>query len=116
VIEYSWEVIEVAKRVVKLEESVARQRLADVPPEKQFWCCDGRVMRNLSELAAALKEINDETFAQHSNESKSDFSNWVREVIGDEKLAKDLKKSKSRSGAVKVVDSRIAWLNKRAGL
>ena len=105
-----------AKRIVKLEESVARQRLADVPPEKQFWCYDGHAMRNLSELAAALKEINDETFAYHSNESKSDFSNWVKDVLGDEKLARDLQKSKLRSEAVKVVDNRIAWLKERAGL
>jgi len=37
--------------------------------------------------------MNEETFGYHSNETKSDFSNWVKDVIGDEKLAADLKRA-----------------------
>jgi hypothetical protein len=53
----------------------------------------------------------DEAFAFHSNAEKSDFSNWVRDVIGDEKLARDLIKSPNQMQAAKCVTTRIAFLD-----
>ena len=70
-------------------------------------------MKNLPELEMALKEMSEETFRYHSSETKSDFSNWVRDVIGDEKLSRDLQKSTSRTQAVKKVADRIAWLQSK---
>jgi len=92
---------------------MAAGRLADVPQDKQFWCVHGRMLKNLAELEAALKEMSNDTFRYHSNETKSDFSNWVRDVIGDEKLARDLKKSANRLEAAKDVANRIAWLRSK---
>ena len=99
--------------MVKITKTVAGEWLADVPLEKRFWCSDGRVLKNLAELEAALKEMNEETFRYHSNEAKSDFSNWVRDVVGDEKLSGDLRKSTTRAQAAKSVASRIAWLRSK---
>ena len=31
--------------------------LADVPQEHVFWCCDGRILRNLRELCDALGAV-----------------------------------------------------------
>jgi hypothetical protein len=92
---------------------MAAEWLADVPLEKQFWCSDGRILKNLAELENTLGEMSEETFGYHSNEVKSDFSNWVRDVIGDEKLARDLLKSVTRAQAMKNVANRIAWLNSK---
>ncbi len=99
--------------MVRITKTVARQWLAEVPPDKTFWCADGRVLKSLPELEIALKEMSEETFRYHCNEAKSDFSNWVRDVIGDEKLARDLQKSTTLAQAMKSVTSRIAWLGSR---
>lgn len=99
--------------MVKITKAIAEERLADVPQEKRFWCSDGRALKNLSELEAVLKEMSEETFCYHSNEARSDFSNWVRDVIGDEKLSRDLQKSTTRAQAAKSVAGRIAWLKSK---
>jgi len=100
--------------MVKTTQSMARKRLEDVDQDKQFWYSDGRVLQNLSELAVALKEMSDETFCHHSSEAKSDFNNWVRDVIGDDKLSRDLQKSKTQAQAAKAVADRVIWLKSKA--
>lgn len=100
--------------MIKFTKTVAERMLGDVPPEKCFWCSDGGVLKNLAELEAALKEMAEETFRYHSNEAKSDFSNWVRDVIGDEKLSRDLRKSAAPAQAAKSVATRVAWLRGKA--
>ena len=99
--------------MAKITKEVAGRMLGEVPNGEQFYCTDGRVAKSLSELEVALKEMNEETFSYHSSEAKSDFSNWVRDVIGDEKLSRDLQKSTSRAQAVKKVADRIAWLRNK---
>lgn len=102
--------------MVTITKAIAKERLSDVPEEKQFWCHDGRYLKNLEELETALGQMTDDTFSYHTNESKTDFSNWVRDVIGDEKLAKDLLKSATPVQAAKSVAARIKWLKTRAGI
>jgi len=99
--------------MVKITKTVAQEMLGDVPQEKQFWCQDGRVVKNVRELEAALREMTEETFRHHSNEAKNDFSNWVRDVIGDEKLSRDLRKSTTRAQAAKCVAARISFLDSK---
>ena len=57
--------------------------------------------------------MSDETFAYHSNEEKHDFSNWLKDVVEDEKLAEDLEDSTSRKKAAKLVNERVALLNSK---
>ena len=100
--------------MAKITKTIARAWLADVAQEKRFHCSDGRVLQNLAELEAALKQMSDETFRYHSNETKTDFSNWIRDVIGDDQLPQDLQKSKTRLQAAKAVADRIAWLKNKS--
>ena len=78
--------------MVGVTKSVAVQRLGDVAGDKQFWCQNGQVFKNLSDMERAFGRMGNDTFRYHASETKNDFSNWVRDVIGDEKLARDLKK------------------------
>lgn len=94
-------------KIIRNTKAIARARLADVAQEKQFWCADGRVLKNLPELKTALEQMSEQTFRYHSNETKSDFSNWVRDVIGDDKLSRDLQKSQTRAQAAKAVADRV---------
>ncbi len=91
----------------------AQKFLPKVPEEYVFRCQDGRVLRDMNELAEALSTMADETFAYHANEAKNDFSNWVRDVIGDEELSLDLQNCNSLTEAAKIVASRITWLKNR---
>ncbi len=100
--------------MAEITKSMAQKLLGDVPVDKPFWSQDGRTLKNLQELAAALKEMSDETFRYHLNEAKNDFSNWVRDVVGDEKLAGDLWNSFTRTQAALIVADRIAYLKRRA--
>jgi len=97
-------------RIIRITRLDAEERLGDVPEDKRFWCHDGKVLKNLAELEAALESMSEDTFRYHSNETKNDFSNWAKEVIGDEKLSRDLLKSTTQAQAAKSVASRIAWL------
>jgi hypothetical protein len=73
--------------------------LAKVPVEYAFLCHDGKVFTN-------LVVMSDETFGYHSNPEKNDFSNWVRDVIKDKKLARDFQKSASPDQAAKKCGSK----------
>ena len=89
----------------------AERLLGDVPQEKAFWCCDDCILRNMKELGEALANMTDETFAYHSNAEKNDFGNWVNDVIGDAKLARDLAKSSSKAQAASRVAERVDFLS-----
>jgi len=100
-------------KIVKISKEEANRRLGDVPDEKHFWCHDGKLVKNLAELEKALNNMSDETFHYHSSEGRNDFSNWIRDVVGDEKLANDLTKAGSRTQANKAVAQRIAFLQNK---
>ncbi len=102
--------------MVKFTKQVVQKMLGDVPAETSFWCVDGRTFKNLPELESAFHDMTDETFRHHVNEEKNDFSNWIRDVIGDVKLADDVRKSTTRMEAARAVFSRIAWLKTRTGI
>lgn len=101
---------------VKIKAKGKRQPekvLGKVPAQYVFYCRDGRVFADLRELAEGLKAMSDETFTYHSNLQKQDFSNWVRDVIGDEELANDLAKASSRSQAAGYLVARVALLTSK---
>ena len=84
--------------------------LQKVPAEYVFWCHDGSVFSDVSELAAGLLNMTDEIYAYHCNLEKQDFSNWIRDVVGDEALANELVKAASRLQAAECVSVRIREL------
>ena len=99
--------------MVRVTKSVAEKWLGDVPQEKQFWCQDGRTFKSLSDLGIAFRDMSNGVFHHHVSATNNDFSNWVRDVIGDVKLSNDLRKSRSRLQATKNVADRIAWLKSK---
>lgn len=91
----------------------AKGYLADVPQEHVFWCCDGRILKNLGELCDALGAMSDDAFAYHVNAAKNDFSNWVKDVIKDDSLAGDLLAAANAGAALRVVTERISLLSSK---
>lgn len=100
-------------KIVKISKEEAERRLGDVPDDKCFWCHDGKGIKNLRELRKALIDMTDETFYYHSGEERKDFGNWVRDVVGDDKLARDLNKARSRMQASQAVAERISFLESK---
>lgn len=98
-------------KVEVMPRNEAERLLAKVPEENPFWVSDGRVLREMGELAEALANMSDETYAYHSNDTKTDFANWVRDIIKDETLAKKLEKPISRTEAAQIVAERVAFLS-----
>ena len=96
--------------IVRISKEDAQRRLADVPLEHVFRCHDGRQLRNMRELEQAFSSMDEETFVYHSNSEKKDFSNWVNDIIGDDKLARDLAKVQGPTRASKAVGDRVAFL------
>ncbi len=92
----------------------AAKYLCDVSPETCFWVSNGPILKNVEELANALESMNNDIYAYHANKDKNDFSKWISEVIGDNKLANDLLSSKSKGSAVKKVRARLNSLKKKA--
>ena len=101
--------------MARMRPDQARQLLAVVPVEYVFQCCDGSAIGSMEELCQCLAAMDDETFADHSNDEKRDFGNWARDVLGDTKLARDLDMSRSRKQASKRADARFSFLMSRLG-
>lgn len=90
----------------------SKKILADVPEEFVFWIHDDGIIKNLKELAEALNTMSDEIYSYHCNSEKKDFSNWVRDIIRDDRLAKELENCPNRYQAARAVQRRIAVLRK----
>ena len=97
-----------------LTKEDAKRYIGNTPPERCFWLNDGSTLKNLEELSNAFPRMSDETFRHHVNGGKNDFSNWVKDVIGDKKLAHDLMASKNKVSALKKLRSRLNSLKKKA--
>ena len=95
-----------ASPILVVTRAVNKSYPSDVAADKVFWCHDGRVMKNLDELGAALREMSDDTFRYHVTADRNDFSKWVEDVIGDHELSAVLKNSSTRSQAGKLVADR----------
>ena len=92
----------------------AKRYLCDAAPEQCFWVNNGPILKNVEELASILPEMSDETFHHHVNDEKNDFSNWIKNVVGDQKLANDLLSSRNKESALNKLRTRINSLKKKA--
>jgi len=104
-----------ASRTSRITKTQARKFLAPVPEQYVFWCNDGSLFRDLRELGGALAAMSDQTFAYHCNDVKKDFSNWIRDVVGDTSLARSLESANSRKQAASLVEDRCLLLASKVG-
>ena len=92
----------------------AQRVLKHVPDVKRFYCHDGKILNSIYDLKTALETVSGHTYNYHVSAEKNDFARWVREVLGDDKLAKDLAKVLEQKEAALLVAERISWLLDRA--
>ena len=65
-----------------------------ISPEHYFFLCNGSVAGNVRELALLIGDLAADEFNHHVNDEKNDFANWMADVLGRQKLAKELGGSK----------------------
>ncbi len=80
--------------------------------DRCFWTSDGKILRDLEELADALHGMEDEIFAHHVTKDKNDFANWVEDVLLDDDCAEALRKARKSSTAQKVVIKQLKLYSK----
>ncbi|MBT3409058.1 hypothetical protein HN415_10380 [Candidatus Woesearchaeota archaeon] len=80
----------IKKKTVKKKISKKKAKskiLKKVKPECYFVLIDGKKITNLPQLALEIETMNDDVFFHHVREDNNDFANWIKEVIGEIKLA-----------------------------
>lgn len=95
---------------MELTRDEAKKLLSDVPDHCTFRCCDGRVIHNVRDLGKTLAHMADDTFRYHTNQRKNDFSLWVKDTIGDEKLARHLERTTDKRQTLREISQRISFL------
>ncbi|MEM4240022.1 MAG: hypothetical protein QXM31_00690 [Candidatus Woesearchaeota archaeon] len=83
------------------------KKIVKCDAEKSFYVSDGSVYASLAELAKGLRKMHPDTYAYHVNEQKNDFHNWIRDVFGDQKLAKQALGAKDQKQLAKIVAARL---------
>ena len=97
---------------VRTREDAARV-LSDASGDKRFFSHDGCVSSNIRQLADCLAHMSEDSYQHHVTPLKNDFSNWIRHVFGDDKLANDVTASGNSTEAAKIIRDRIDWLQKK---
>ena len=82
-------------------------RRKEAPSDKCFWINHGPIVKNLKELAGALRTMSDEQFDYHTKRAGNDFAKWVSEVLGERACATMLARSKTRSSAMKALEKHL---------
>jgi hypothetical protein len=66
------------------------QCIREAPDDKRFVLQDGRVLKDIKELADALEHMSEDVYSHHVGNGKNDFSTWVKDVLSEQELAEDL--------------------------
>ena len=77
----------------------------EVGGEQCFWINNGPVIKKITELKKAIAEMSDEQYAYHTKRDGNDFAKWAEDVIQCPECANSLKKSRTRKGAVRALQS-----------
>jgi len=80
--------------------------LADVNP----FVLKGKTIKNMEQLAKELTIMDDKTFSRHNNSKKNDFYCWIRDSVGDKRLARDIMNIRLKQNMLDIVRKRITQL------
>ena len=93
-----------------LSSEIAKKYLSNVEPKNHFKLHQGSSIHNLSELSEALDVMDQNSFDHHVYKGRNDFAVWINDVIGDQRLAKEVGSLKLRTHIRNVINRRIVEL------
>lgn len=76
----------------------------NVSPEHVFHFKNGKKAHNLKDLRDAIKNMGDDMFMHHVNDTNNDFANWIEFVYKKADLADDLRKVTKQSRMVELLN------------
>ena len=85
-----------------------------VPNNQAFWFCThsgwaGQIAHNLDEFAKDIKSVSAESLEFHLRDNKNDFEAWLKEIMQEKRLSKQIAKIKKQG--LKGEDLRKALIN-----
>ncbi len=84
-----------------------RRVLKNAGSDKAFWLKNGQMIINLKELFDSVNQMSDLDFEYHVNKEKNDFVNWIKNVLGEEDLAKKMVRYKSKLPFISILKYHI---------
>jgi hypothetical protein len=91
----------------KVTLSRAKKILRIVPASKSFWLCTNEYLRSLNTLALSLESATDDVFRYHVDKYKNDFSTWVKDIVDDKDLAREISRIKTRYTLVRKIRENV---------
>ena len=89
-----------------LKKSFKRLHLTlDIHPDHEFVLSNGNRLKNLQELADALRIMNYDVFESHVTTNKNDFATWVKDVMGLQELADSMTTLKNREVMANLIEN-----------
>ena len=71
----------------------ARDHFRQAPADRVFVLANGKVLKDLRELADSFEDMAEPVFAHHVNDQRHDFANWVHEILHEKALAEQLREA-----------------------
>ncbi len=78
-----------------------------VSPNERFYFKDGKIASSLKDLYYMIGDISDDTFYHHVSLERNDFANWVKDVLKEYLLAKDISNIYSRRELLEFLKDKI---------
>lgn len=78
-----------------------------VLPEDYLKLSNGDFIKSLPELVENLDKMSDDVFEFHVYGSNNDFSEWILDIYGDEKLSEKVRKGKKRGKILKILKAEL---------
>ena len=91
----------------KLEVVNKKKIMTTAHEQHHFHVADGMKLENLMQLMEYLEKMSDETYKYHVNDSKNDFSIWVKDVFDEPELAENLKTSGTKESAQLIIAKKL---------
>ncbi|MFH1073439.1 MAG: hypothetical protein V1743_08480 [Nanoarchaeota archaeon] len=76
-----------------------------------FYCRNGKVAKDLEELADIIQDMSDDEFSHHANEFKNDFSNWILHVLKNADLSEKVRKCTAKEEILLILNEEIMRKN-----
>ncbi|RME53573.1 hypothetical protein D6783_01765 [Candidatus Woesearchaeota archaeon] len=74
-----------------------------IPDDQKFYFRHGKTAASLEELLQIIEGLDEHDFVHHVHEGRNDFANWVRHVLRNEDVARQLEQAHSKEQVLSVL-------------